>query len=73
MLLMGTENRKSAYNLHRTIREALTPPALLAGGRCKANLTILEYCIFTGDDYRHVYFTLRGEYPDYDPPTRHSS
>ena len=61
--LMGTDNLRSAMNQHRTIREALTPPELIAEKRCKQNLTIFEYCKYVGDDYEHVHFILRGVRP----------
>ncbi|MEM6272369.1 MAG: hypothetical protein AAF998_23350 [Bacteroidota bacterium] len=73
--LMGTDNMNSAYKLHKTIREALKRCRNAGAGRCgqkcqcppKRNLTILEYCRYVDDDYRHVYYMLRGEPPEYDP------
>ena len=55
MELMGTDVTTSAYKAHKAIRDSLGPN--------KMNLTILEYCKYTGDDYAHIYFELRGEKP----------
>lgn len=62
MKLAGTENKRSAYNTHKMIRESI--------GKHKRNLTILEYCNYTGDDYSHIYYELRGEMPQVPPSFR---
>ena len=56
---MGTEVRNSAYKYHRSIRDAIQP-----GKKC---LTILEYCEYSGLNYEHIYYELRGERPFYRP------
>lgn len=55
MELLGTNRKSTAYNTHHVIRESIQ-----AG---KRNLTIWEYCQYTGDNYPEVFFSLRGEMP----------
>ncbi|MEM0998417.1 MAG: hypothetical protein AAGN35_15260 [Bacteroidota bacterium] len=66
MMKLTGGSRSHAYDLHKTIRESLTTRKLMTRGRVKANLSILEYCEYTGDSFREVYFFLRGKYPAYD-------
>lgn len=51
MKLIGTKNRSTAYSAHKTIREALKPG--------KMNLTIREYCEYTGDGFEEIWRELR--------------
>lgn len=64
MILTGG-SRSHAYELHKTIRDCLSEKGNEKNGGAKKNLTILEYCQWSGDDYQHIYFTLRGKMPDY--------
>jgi hypothetical protein len=60
MQLMGSGNRRSAYNYHKTIRESIQTG--------KKNLTILEYCRYFCENYYEIYIALRGEPPKNIPP-----
>jgi hypothetical protein len=53
--LMGTQWYNSAQKRHKKIRERIRPG--------KKDLTIREYCDFTGGSYRQTYQALRGEPP----------
>ena len=60
MTLMGTYSKRSAYKVHQNIRESIKPG--------KMNLTIMEYCKYSGDDFEEVFLMLRGEKPKWPPP-----
>ena len=70
--LMGCSSMNAAYKHHKAIRDALHSCRNLQAGKCelkcvcppKRNLTILEYCRYVDDDYRHIYWILRGTYPE---------
>ena len=53
--LMGTNRMNTAYARHKSIREAIHPR--------KPSLTIAEYCMHQGEDFRATYYFLRGQYP----------
>ena len=59
MILMGTDRKSTVYKYHRAIRDSIKLG--------KKNLTIWEYCQYTGDNYPEIYFELRGVLPTWPP------
>ena len=59
MKLMGTERKSTAYYHHQLIRDNIQ--------KGKKNLTIWEYCQYTGDNYQEIFFSLRGSLPEWPP------